>query len=124
MVDKYCAVCMKTQNIELHHIVFKSECKPLEHCKPNFKYLCSEHHRGTYSPHGKHNEVNKQYKLEFQRWLQSKFSKGLYSAGEVRKILDISVVSSEKLLKAVPHKCYLYQAEDIVRAAMGGRIID
>lgn len=120
---KECDICGRP-NSELHHIIFRSECKALEHCKANFKYLCAEHHRGTYSPHGKHSETNKQYKLEFQQWLESVFVNSLYSPGEVQKILNISVSSTEKLLKAVPHKCYLYAKEDILRACMGGMIID
>ncbi|EPY2295892.1 hypothetical protein ACXATC_003562, partial [Clostridium sporogenes] len=60
---KYCEVCGKSNGVELHHIVFKSECKPLEKCKYNFAYLCMEHHKGNYGPHGKYGEkFNRQLK--------------------------------------------------------------
>lgn len=121
---KECRECGKP-NSEEHHKVFRSECKPMEHCKKNKTYLCAEHHRGTCGVHGKHGQaLNIELKLEFQEWLQSEFKEGLYSSGDIQKKLGISVSSTEKLLKTIPHKCYLYAAEDIVRACLGGRLYD
>lgn len=45
----YCYVCGSTQNIEAHHILFRSNGGRGKW--RNLRFLCSEHHRGTYSPH-------------------------------------------------------------------------
>ena len=50
-MTRYCKVCGNPYT-ELHHIMFRSEVKALEHCKLNLVNLCVEHHKGTYGVHG------------------------------------------------------------------------
>lgn len=122
---KECCICGR-HNGEEHHVVFRSEQKALIKCPHNKKHLCSDHHRGTYGVHGKNGQaLNLKLKLDFQNWLQSVFIENrYYSPGDVQRTLEINVNCTERLLKTVPHKCYLYRGLDIIRACMGGKIYD
>ncbi|MCS4471125.1 hypothetical protein JQ038_10285 [Clostridium botulinum] len=122
---KHCEVCGTSYGVELHHIVFRSECKPLEKCKYNFAYLCGEHHRGDNGPHGKHGEkFNRQLKLGFQSWLENIFTEEYYSLEEIQKELDISSNAIKKLSKLMyTVQGIKYNKEDIVRVCMGGKKI-
>ncbi|NFF69478.1 hypothetical protein FDF69_20500 [Clostridium sporogenes] len=120
---KHCEICGTSYGVELHHIVFKSECKPLEKCKYNFAYLCWEHHKGDYGPHGKYGEkFNRQLKLGFQNWLENIFTKEYYTLEEIQKELDISQNAARSLSKLMyPVQGIKYKKEDITRVCMGGK---
>lgn len=120
---KECIRCGKP-NSEEHHIVFRSECKQLEHCKKNLVYLCNYHHKGTYGPHGsKGSAENKRLKLEFQNWLETSFLKNSFALDEIQQVLGISSIAVNKLSKHMWSKDGKYAREDIIRTCMGGRLI-
>ena len=119
----WCIVCGQRAT-ELHHRVFRSECKQLEHCKINQVYLCREHHRGTYGVHGKYGDkLNKKLKLEFQNKLEMLFDKEFLTKEEIKEVLQISEKALERLIKRI--KCYQckFTREDVIRACMGGKMI-
>lgn len=118
----FCKVCGTSYGGEDHHIIFKSQVKPLDKCPKNHVYLCNIHHRDHRNGVHFNAELDKKFKNEFREWLQSVFVNNYYSPGEIQKILNISVRSTEQLLKALPHRCYLYESEDIIRACMGGKL--
>jgi len=69
-MTKFCKECGNPYT-ESHHVVFRSEVKPLEYCKLNLVDLCIEHHKGTYGVHGsKGAKLNRKLKLEFQNKLK------------------------------------------------------
>lgn len=62
---KKCEICETTNNLELHHCFFNKNRKNSD------KYglvvwLCAEHHRGNYSPHG-NREVDLMFKMKAQK---------------------------------------------------------
>lgn len=120
---KHCEVCGTSYGVELHHIIYRSECKPLEKCKYNFAYLCMEHHKGDYGPHGKHGEkFNRQLKLGFQSWLQNIFTEEYYTLEEIQKELDISPNAVRSLSKLMyPVQGIKYKKDDVIRVCMGGK---
>ncbi|MBU3205166.1 hypothetical protein [Clostridium algidicarnis] len=121
---KECIICGKP-NSHMHHRVFRSECKPLEHCKANLAYLCYEHHQGTQGVHGKHGEkLNRKLKLEFQKYLREIFTGERYTLEEIEKKLGISTNSSRSLSKLMQLNRGTYDKETIIRACMGGKIYD
>ncbi|MDP4147584.1 MAG: hypothetical protein Q8936_24475, partial [Bacillota bacterium] len=71
---EYCEICLEDDIYrlgELHHIMFRSECKPLENCKLNHIHLCASHHRGTNGVHGKNgHSLDRKLKLKFQNKLE------------------------------------------------------
>ena len=50
--DKECFVCMKKNNLHLHHIMFGKNRKKADEDKLTV-YLCWQHHEGTNGVHGK-----------------------------------------------------------------------
>ncbi|MBY6800144.1 hypothetical protein FCV24_12835 [Clostridium botulinum] len=120
---KHCEVCGTSYGVELHHIIYRSECKPLEKCKYNFAYLCGKHHKGDYGPHGKYGEkFNRQLKLGFQNWLENIFTEEYYTLEEIQKELDISSNAIKKLSKLMhPVQGIKYKKEDVIRVCMGGK---
>lgn len=119
---KECVICGRP-NSEKHHRIFRSECKPLEHCKKNIVYLCSLDHRGTYGVHGKHgNLLNIKLKQEFQKWLEDVFDKDFYTLDEIRKKLEISQNAIRSLSKLMDIEKNGYSREKIIRTCMGGKM--
>ncbi|RUT52480.1 putative phage protein [Clostridium botulinum] len=120
---KHCEVCGTSYGVELHHIIYRSECKPLEKCKYNFAYLCMEHHKGDYGPHGKYGEkFNRQLKLGFQNWLENIFTEEYYTLEEIQKELNISPNAVRSLSKLMyPIQGIKYKKDDVIRVCMGGK---
>lgn len=121
---KECIICGKP-NSENHHIVFRGQCKPLEHCKKNQVYLCYNHHRGTYGVHGKYgHELDMKLKLDFQNWLEETFCQERYTLEEVRKKLDISQNAIRSLSKLMQIDRGMFTRQAIIRTCMGGKLIE
>ena len=109
---------------ELHHIVFRSQCKPLEHCKLNQIYLCQEHHRGTKGVHGKQgHQLDQKLKLSFQNKLEMLWDKQYLTREEIKEVLQISDKALDRLLKTVRKSKDKYIRESVIRACMGGRLV-
>lgn len=109
-----CEICGKLA--DKHHTVYRSQGGidfPL-----NFKYLCSEHHRGIAGPH-KNRKIDLEYKLEMQSRLEKLLSKEFYTLDELVKLLKINKGMLKKLLKE--YKLYKegYKKSDIVFRLMG-----
>ena len=122
-MTRYCKVCGNPYT-ELHHIMFRSEVKALEHCKLNLVNLCVEHHKGTYGVHGsKGASLNRKLKLEFQNTLEELWDKQYLTKEEINKILQIDDKALNRLLKRFSIQDYKYIKEDIIRACMGGKLI-
>lgn len=98
-MNRYCEVC-GSPYVELHHVVYRSENKNLENCKLNFVYLCPEHHRGTFGPHGsKGARLNRKLKLEFQNKLEKLWDKQYLTREEINNVLQIDDKALNRLLK-------------------------
>ena len=121
----FCEVCGISYGIEMHHRVFRSECKPLERCKLNHVYLCSNHHRGTYGVHGREgNKLNRKLKLELQNKLEMLFDKRELTEEEINEVLQISEKALQRLLKTLTLHKGKYVREDVIRACLGGKLIE
>lgn len=122
-MTRYCKVCGNPYT-ELHHIMFRSEVKALEHCKLNLVNLCVEHHKGTYGVHGsKGASLNRKLKLEFQNTLEELWDKQYLTREEVKEVLQINDKSLNRLLKRLSLQDDKYIKEDVIRAVMGGKLI-
>lgn len=122
-MTRYCKVCGNPYT-ELHHIMFRSEVKALEHCKLNLVNLCVEHHKGTYGVHGsKGASLNRKLKLEFQNTLEELLDKQYLTREEIDKILKIDDKALNRLLKRLSLQDDKYIKEDVIRAIMGGKLI-
>ena len=109
-----CQVCGK--QADKHHIVYRSQGGidfPI-----NFKYLCSEHHRGKSGPH-KNRKLDLQYKLEMQTELEDLLIKDFYSIDQLVDLLKINKGMMKRLLKN--YKLYKegYKKSDIIFRLMG-----
>lgn len=126
MEYKCCKNCNSTNLLEKHHIIYRSSCKPLAHCKYNIVYLCQDCHRNKpYAVHNKHGHaMDIKLKLEFQNWLEETFYQDRYTLEEIRKKLDISQNSIRSLSKLMDIDRGAYTRENIIRACMGGKIIE
>lgn len=122
-MTKFCKECGNPYT-ESHHVVFRSEVKPLEHCGLNLVDLCIEHHKGTYGVHGsKGSKLNRKLKLEFQNKLEFLFDKELLTREEIKEVLDISDKPLNRLLKTVERHKDKYVRESLIRQCMGGKLI-
>ena len=122
-MTRYCKVCGNPYT-ELHHIMFRSEVKALEHCKLNLVNLCVEHHKGTYGVHGsKGASLNRKLKLEFQNTLEELWDKQYLTREEIKEVLQINDKSLNRLLKRLSLQDDKYIKEDVIRVCMGGKLI-
>lgn len=109
-----CQICGKPA--DKHHIVYRSQGGvdfPL-----NFKYLCSEHHRGKSGPH-KNRKLDLLYKVEMQQNLEKLLYKEFYTLDELVNLLQINKGMLKKLLKE--YKLYKegYRSFDVIYRLMG-----
>lgn len=118
-----CYLCKKDYSYtEIHHIVLRSECKPLERCEMNTVRLCKYCHEFLH--HDKRGpEKIKELKLEFQNKLEMLFDKKYLTREEIKEVLKISDKPLDNLLKPIVMKKGLYEREDVIRACMGGKMI-
>lgn len=112
-----CEVC--GVRAEVHHIVNKCEGGidyPL-----NYKYLCSDHHRGKEGPH-KSSKVDIRYKLELQNKLEKILRKDYYNIYELENLLHINKNKLKRMFKW--NRVYKegYKREDIILKLMGGKV--
>lgn len=123
-----CQECLETYGIEnyktqLHHIVFRSECKQLEHCKLNFVYLCLKHHQDHREGVHHNLKLNRKYKLRFQNQLEILWDKQYLTREEINEVLQISDKALNRLLKTLTLQKDRYVREEVIRQCMGGRMI-
>ncbi|MGG7099178.1 hypothetical protein [Clostridium sardiniense] len=125
MRKEYCEVCGSTHLVEEHHIIKRGQAPALINCKLNYKYLCYEHHRGTYGVHGKYgSRLDHELKKSLQDNLNLMFGADIYYAVEqIKEKLDITLKEAERLIKTllpIEGKC---KGIDIIRACMGGKLV-
>lgn len=119
----WCLVCGQRAT-ELHHIVFRSQVKPLENCKLNHIYLCMKHHRGTQGVHGsKGHKLDRLLKLQFQNNLEILLDSEYLTREDIKGVLQLADKPLNRLLKALKVKEGKYTREDTIRACMGGKLI-
>lgn len=121
--EKRCWVC-GNPNVEAHHSIFKSKCKPLEHCELVIYYLCPKHHRSNVGVHGRDgHELDLKLKLDFQNKLEMLFDKELLTEEEINSVLKISEKKLKSLLKTLKReKGIYYHRLDIIKACCGGKL--
>lgn len=121
--DYYCEVCEKPANEE-HHIVFRSQCQALVNCKLNHSYLCSYHHRNSKVGVHFNKDLDKKLKLRLQNKLELIFDKEYFTRENIRQALKTSESSTDSLCKMIKQKKGVFAREDIIRACMGGKLIN
>ena len=117
----WCPICGQRAT-ELHHRIFKSQNKALEHCKLNHIYLCMEHHRGTQGVHGSRgHKLDNLLKLQFQNNLELLFDSEFLTEDNIRQALNISDRSAIRLTKTIKRIKGKFAREDLIIALMGGK---
>jgi len=119
----FCKVCGTSYGVELHHRVYRSECKPLENCKLNHAYLCNKHHRDHKVGVHFNKKFDNEIKLEFQSWLEILWNKPYLSREEIKEVLEISDKPLNKLLKPLTLQKGKYVREEVIRQCMGGKLV-
>lgn len=88
----------------------------------NFKYLCSNCHRGKEGPHMS-KEVDLKYKKELQDKLFYIFNeKEFFTESEIKQKLDISSSEFRRICKGITRHKEGYVREDIISKCMGGNL--
>jgi hypothetical protein len=109
--------------VNAHHKIFKSEQRALRDCKENIIYLCDSCH---YSIHHGTNGYRLRIKLQldFQNYLERILLKEYFTVEEIEKLLEIKYKDAYKIVKMLKrYQGNLYKREDLIREAMGGKII-
>ena len=112
-----CEVCGRTA--DKHHIVYR--CQGGVDFPLNFKYLCSEHHRGKMGPH-KSRRVDLECKIEMQYKLNNILNKDYYNIDDLVVLLEISKGVLKRLLKDCRLYKEGYKKSDIIYRLMGNKI--
>jgi hypothetical protein len=121
---KYCRVCGMMNNIEEHHIIKRSQAKFLINCELNKVYLCPVHHRSEKGVHGREgHKLDKKLRLEFQNKLEMLLDKQCLSKEELKEIFKINSNSINSMCKLMKSEKGMFSREEILKAAMGGKII-
>lgn len=103
-----------------HHIVFKSECKPMDKCPFNHVYLCQKHHQDHRAGVHHNKKLNKYYKTKVKNKLQELFTKDYYSEEEIKSKLEIGQNATRSLCKLMWSVKGKYKNEDIIKTCLGG----
>lgn len=109
-----CEICGK--QADKHHIVYR--CQGGVDFPLNFRYLCSEHHRGKNGPH-KNRKLDLEYKLEMQNSLEKLLCKDYYNLDELVGLLQINKGMLKRLLKEYKLFKEGYRSSDVVYRLMG-----
>jgi hypothetical protein len=117
----YCQIC-GANYAELHHIIFKSECKPLEDSEFNFIYLCHYHHRDHRAGAHHNKQFDKELKLRVQEELDYRLKSKELTREEIQESLKLGGKNLDKLLKLVIAKNGKFDKEKVIRACMGGKL--
>ena len=123
MEYRECELCKLRPASEIHHIIYRSHCKALIKSDINLIPLCqishAKIHRGKESK-----ELNHKLRLQFQNKLEILLDKEYLTEKEINDVLKISQTALRGLLKTLMTYKEGYKREDIIRACMGGRIIE
>lgn len=114
-----CSVCGR--EAELHHIVYRSNCKHMINIDINLKYLCYEHHRGNKGPH-LNKEMDLKYKRELQEKLYKLFNEEYVTVEQIKERLKTTNSTANKIVKVLRIYKEGYKNEDVIRSLMGGKI--
>jgi hypothetical protein len=117
---EYCEECGRNQ-VELHHIIFKSQAPYMINVKINFMYLCNEHHTGTEGVH-RNKEKNIEYKLKLQKKLFELFDRDYYTERDIQQLLTINLKLAREITKKLKLYEEGYERVDIICRLMGGRL--
>ena len=124
MEYRECELCKLRPASEIHHIIYRSHCKALIKSNLNLISLCQQCHAKIHR--GKESkELNKKLRLQFQNKLEILFDKKYLTEEEINDVLKISQTALKGLLKTLTvYKGNLFKREDVIRACMGGKIIE
>ena len=123
MEYRECELCKLRPASEVHHIIYRSHCKALIKSNLNLISLCQQCHAKIHR--GKESkELNKKLRLQFQNKLEILFDKQYLTEEEINDVLKISQTALRGLLKTLIVYKEGYKREDVIRACMGGRIIE
>lgn len=120
---RYCAECGTSYWIEDHHIIRKSQVKPLDKCPGNHVDLCNIHHRDHSNGIHFNRELDRKYRLKFQNWLEMRLLKNEYELEEIQDVLQISFNATKNLCKLMTLQKGKYIRENIIRTCMGGKMV-
>ena len=124
MEYRECELCKLRPASEIHHIIYRSHCKALIKSNLNLISVCQQCHAKIHR--GKESkELNKKLRLQFQNKLEILFDKQYLTEEEINDVLKISQTALKGLLKTLTvYKGNLFKREDVIRACMGGKIIE
>ena len=123
MEYRECELCKLRPASEIHHIIYRSHCKALIKSNLNLISVCQQCHAKIHR--GKESkELNKKLRLQFQNKLEILFDKQYLTEEEINDVLKISQTALKGLLKTLAVYKEGYKREDIIRACMGGKIIE
>lgn len=120
-----CQVCYSYGIVELHHIIKKSSTKFLRDCSLNFIYLCPNCHRGTFGVHGKNgNKLDMGLRLIYQNKIELLLNKEYFTREELKDIFKINEKALDSFCKLMKSEKGVFSREEVLRVAMGGKIIE
>ena len=124
MEYRECELCKLRPASEVHHIIYRSHCKALIKSNLNLISVCQQCHAKIHR--GKESkELNKKLRLQFQNKLEILFDKQYLTEEEINDVLKISQTALKGLLKTLTvYKGNLFKREDVIKACMGGKIIE
>ena len=123
MEYRECELCKSRPASEVHHIIYRSHCKALIKSNLNLISLCQQCHAKIHR--GKESkELNHKLRLQFQNKLEILFDKQYLTEKEINDVLKISQTALKGLLKTLTVYKEGYKREDVIRACMGGKMIE
>lgn len=119
----FCFICGNPIT-EDHHIIYKSQVKPLDKCPYNHVYLCQTHHRDHKQGVHFNKKLDTHFKMQFKAKLEELFIQETYSITEIKDKLKISSNATRSLCKLMTSHVGLYKRNDIIRIALGGKMYE
>lgn len=119
---KECYLCQEQIATQTHHIILKSECKPLEYCEMNTVRLCNRCHDNLH--HDRKGYIKlKQLKMGYQNKLEMLFDSKYLTREEIKEVLKIKDKPLDRLLKTLIPRKGMYERERIILKCMGDKLV-
>ena len=119
-----CFNCLTTNNLEDHHIIFRSQQPILVKSSINIIKLCSKCHRGNEGPH-QSRKTDLKYKKALNKLLKNILTHEYSNFEEVQNVFGTNRKQTENLLKTVPRLIVdgrmRWHTESLIRIALGGK---
>lgn len=119
MIGK-CKNCGRFAQLQVHHIIHRSQAPALKKFKPNLIKICPDCHGKIHGKDGRNLDIKLKHKYLLN--VTNLLKKEYYTEDELKDLLDMPSNDVRRLCKTLKSIEGLIYQEDLIIALMGGKI--